>query len=171
MMLYGLYAKLTAVKKAPADSSGVYRLFISDLHQEMHDCLLDASVDTFAYFSLKAGFKELIASDMRVLERLISQAKKPQYPSLVFAFLNLARDANFEKLPSFSLAEHDKSKDMDISYYELKELQRTIGKQTAEQQGLINQDFENEYGQDCTKIRTKIVHETSWIDCLGSTMR
>jgi hypothetical protein len=36
--------------------------------------------------------------------------------------LNLVRDKNFGKLPSNTLGEHEKSDQMDISYYELKEL-------------------------------------------------
>jgi hypothetical protein len=31
---------------------------------------------------------------------------------------------------------------------------------------LINQEFENEYGDDCSYLRTHIVRETSWLDSL-----
>jgi hypothetical protein len=36
--------------------------------------------------------------------------------------LNLARDSQFDRLPSSSLTDHEKGEQMDLSYYELKEL-------------------------------------------------
>jgi hypothetical protein len=47
--------------------------------------------------------------------------------------LNLVRDKNFDRLSSNTLGEHEKSQQMDISYYELKELQKMVGRQMADQ--------------------------------------
>ena len=46
--------------------------------------------------------------------------------------LNLIRDSTFDTLPSFSIAGYEESKKMDISYFELKELQKTLGKHTID---------------------------------------
>ena len=46
--------------------------------------------------------------------------------------MNLIRDSTFDTLPSFSIAGDEESKKMDISYFELKELQKTLGKHTID---------------------------------------
>ena len=46
--------------------------------------------------------------------------------------LNLLRDTNFDQIPSNSLAKWEECKKMDISYYELKELEKSLGKQSVE---------------------------------------
>ena len=52
----------------------------------------------------------------------MEKAPQSAFQSLVFMILNLTRDSQFDKLASHSVADHDKSKQMDISYFELKEL-------------------------------------------------
>ena len=76
--------------------------------------------------------------------------------------LNLTRDSQFDKIPSNSIADHDKSKQMDISYFELKELQKSIGKQTIDAQAQLNTEFVNQYGDDATSLRKMLVN-TNWI--------
>ena len=49
------------------------------------------------------------------------------YQSLIFVFLNLVRDSNFDQLPSYTLAKWEECKKLDISYYELKEFERSLG--------------------------------------------
>lgn len=144
---------------------------MEDIKHELHPGAADLVVDNLAYMSLKSGFKQSLCQNIQTLNKLITSADHSHYQSLIFAVLNLVRSSDFDKLPSSSLAEHDKSKQMDISYFELKELQKTIGRRTAEQQGLLNQNFENEYGDDCSQIRVHIATNTSWLDYLGSTMR
>lgn len=84
----------------------------------MHDTV----IDTMAYMSLKANFKSQLIAKIGIIDVLLQGANSLQYQSLVFMMLNLVRDKNFGKLPSNTLAEHEKSDQMDISYYELKEL-------------------------------------------------
>ena len=54
------------------------------------------------------------------------------YQSFIFFVLNLVRDTEFEKLPSYSLAKWEECKKLDISYFELKELEKSLGKQSVE---------------------------------------
>jgi hypothetical protein len=75
-----------------------------------------------AYMSLKWPFKQQLLTNANLLSQLINAADKSQFQSIVFLLLNLVRDAGFDQLPSHSLADHDQSKQMDISYFELKEL-------------------------------------------------
>ena len=84
----------------------------------MHDTV----IDTMAYMSLKANFKSYLIAKIGIIDVLLQGANSLQYQSLVFMMLNLVRDKNFGKLPSNTLGEHEKSDQMDISYYELKEL-------------------------------------------------
>ena len=56
------------------------------------------------------------------------------YQSFIFLLLNLVRDTNFENLPSYSLAKWEECKKLDISYFELKELEKSLGKQSVEGQ-------------------------------------
>ena len=46
--------------------------------------------------------------------------------------LNLVRDVQFDTLPSYSIASYEESRKMDISYFELKELQKTLGKHAVD---------------------------------------
>ena len=62
--------------------------------------------------------------------------------------LNLVRDSTFDSLPSFSIAGYEQSQKMDISYFELKELQKTLGKHTIDGQAQMSSEFVNEYGTD-----------------------
>ena len=46
--------------------------------------------------------------------------------------LNLVRDVQFDTLPSYSIAGFEESRKMDISYFELKELEKTLGKHSVD---------------------------------------
>ena len=70
------------------------------------------------------------------------------YQSFIFLVLNLVRDTDFEKLPSYSLAKWEECKKKDISYFELKELEKSLGKQGVEGQAQLSSEFVNEYGQN-----------------------
>ena len=67
------------------------------------------------------------------------------------------RDTHFDKIPSFSLKAAEKSKEMDISYYELKELERSISRGNVDIVGHLNSEFINEYGEDTAAIKEKLL--------------
>lgn len=74
--------------------------------------------------------------------------------------LNLVRDAEFENLPSYSLAKWEECKKLDISYFELKELEKSIGKQSVEGQAQLASEFINEYGENLEQLRANVLSDT-----------
>lgn len=84
---------------------------------------VDQATDTLAYLCLKHYFKEIILAE-EYMDEMISAltSHSTAYQSLVFILLNLTRDQHFDSLPSYSLKDSEKSREMDITYYELKEL-------------------------------------------------
>ena len=100
-------------------------------------------MDTLGYLSLKSKFKEaMLEADFasftnQITTLVISKSEGVQentiklngiYQSFIFFVLNLVRDTEFEKLPSYSLAKWEECKKLDISYFELKELEKSLGK-------------------------------------------
>ena len=81
--------------------------------------------------------------------------------------LNLVRDVQFDTLPSYSIANYEESRKMDISYFELKELQKTMGKHAVDGQAQLSSEFVNEYGSDLEfskRLRTMLVKDTNLIN-------
>ena len=74
--------------------------------------------------------------------------------------LNLVRDSEFENLPSYSLAKWEECKKLDISYFELKELEKSIGKQSVEGQAQLASEFINEYGENLEQLRANVLSDT-----------
>lgn len=58
--------------------------------------------------------------------------QKGVFQSFIFLILNLVRDTDFDKLPSYSLSKWEECKKLEISYFELKEFERTLGQQMVE---------------------------------------
>ena len=52
--------------------------------------------------------------------------KTGPFQSFIFLLLNLVRDRNYDQLPSYSLANWEECRKLDVSYYELKEFERAI---------------------------------------------
>lgn len=85
------------------------------------------------------------------------------YQSFIFVLLNLVRDTDFEKLPSYSISKWEECKKLDISYFELKELEKSLGKQTVESQAQLSAPFINEYGDDLQQLRASLLSDTNVI--------
>jgi hypothetical protein len=61
--------------------------------------------------------------------------------------LNLLRDEDYHKLPSFSYEEAKEAKDKDVTFYELKELKKELTEQGVGGHAMLNNpDFINDYG-------------------------
>ena len=56
---------------------------------------------------------------------------------------NLTRDRDFDTLPSFGVKRDDE--DMDLTYYQLKEFKKSLGKAA-----MLSSEYANEYGEDMT---------------------
>ena len=128
---------------------------LSDKHKN------DQAFDTLAYLCLKHEFKQELLADGEFLRDLIesrlTEGSSWAFQSFVFIILNLVRDKFFDKIPSFSLKAAEKSKEMDISYYELKELERSISRGNVDIVGHLNSEFINEYGEDTTEIKRQLL--------------
>ena len=60
---------------------------------------------------------------------------------------------------------------MDISYFELKELQKTMGKHAVDGQAQLSSEFVNEYGSDLEfskRLKTWLLNETMLLDAFTS---
>lgn len=98
-----------------------------------------------------------------------NDTKSSLWQSFIFMCLQMVRDENFDKIPSFSVAGFEESKKMDISYYELKELQRTLGKHTTEGQARLSTEFINEYGKIRVNFVNKLVTDKHFVDIFVSS--
>ena len=151
-----LFSRLAALKpiqdNAALDLSNLFSKVKNWLSQqlaqiEQPQIRLDLIVDTLGYLSLKSKFKEaMLEADFasftnQITSLVISKSEGVQentiklngiYQSFIFFVLNLVRDTEFEKLPSYSLAKWEECKKLDISYFELKELEKSLGKQSVE---------------------------------------
>ena len=69
------------------------------------------------------------------------------YAPIVFTMLNLVRDKDYNLLPSFSYKESEEATKMELSFYELKELKKTMTQQGLDGYALTaSNDFFNDYG-------------------------
>jgi hypothetical protein len=76
---------------------------------------------------MKYEFKQMLLQDhiSAFKELLVKGLEKPSYlTGIVLIFLNIARDSNFDELPSFTYRKREELKEQkaDITYYQLKEL-------------------------------------------------
>jgi hypothetical protein len=81
---------------------------------------LDLLLDVLVNLTLKETFNKILVKNKEAL-RFVLQSR--QYNQIVHIILNLLRDREFEvKLPSYSYI----AKDVDMSYYEMKELKKVF---------------------------------------------
>jgi len=88
------------------------------------------------------------------------------YQSFIFLVLNLVRDVNYDKIPSCSLAKWEECKKLDISYFELKEVEKSLGKMSVEGQAQLMTEFVNEYGENLEELRAKTLSDTKILDTM-----
>jgi len=81
------------------------------------------------------------------LSQLLKKITNETYAPIVFTILNLVRDSNYNLLPSFTYKESEEATKMELSFYELKELKKTMTQQGLDGYALTaNNDFFNDYG-------------------------
>lgn len=80
--------------------------------------------------------------------------------------LNLVRDTDFDKLPSYSLSKWEECKKLEISYFELKEFEKTLGQQMVEGQAQLTSEFVNEYGDSMDQLRANTISDTQIVNVL-----
>lgn len=83
------------------------------------------------------------------------------FSSLIFLILNLVRSEEYDiQCPSHTLKFHDELKDKEVSYYELKELQKMLGA-NSQMISIVGQSFVNQYGPEemVSEIRDLLVKE------------
>lgn len=75
----------------------------------------------------------------------------------------MVRDENFDAVPSFSIKRGDE--DLDLTYYQLKELKASLPK-TA----IYANEFANCYGVDTSAFRKRLLHE-HFVEVLGLLLK
>ena len=76
------------------------------------------------------------------LKKLVIDKRYSIKSSLVFMILNLVREQDYDLIPSFTYSKSEALKDIDMSYYELRELKRTLS-QYKSLYAQMNSDFIN----------------------------
>eukprot|EP00347_Sterkiella_histriomuscorum_P004796 403359065 len=143
---------------------------------------MDLMMECLVYLSLKADFKKLLLNKYsQTFKSFLLHIAKYKLPklallnsslsqqanlflmsnpdtlksSIVFMLLNLLRSQDYDLIPSFTYTKSEKLKDMDMSYYQLKELKQTL-KQSKQLYSQLNQEFINEYGEEELVIELRL---------------
>ncbi|CDW80778.1 e3 ubiquitin-protein ligase chip [Stylonychia lemnae] len=145
------------------------------IHQQRVETLMDC----YVYFSLKYDFKQLLMDKYKYffksfMESICNQNNlkeekvqlygidKSMKSQFIFILLNLIRSQDYDLIPSFTYSKKEKLREMDMSYYELKELRKTLSN-SRQLYAQLNQDYVNEYGIEeevAQNIRNALI-----IDC------